>query len=107
MIEPYVEFERGMGKDHEHVCARVFLPLGIVLELWSEEVRSERRWEIEEVTLDPTDGRGDISLTLTPGRRMKLLDCELVAFVRREWDLEVARERRREAAAVGQEALHV
>lgn len=106
MNEPWVEFDRGGGRDHEHVCARVYLGLGIVLELWSEEVAAERRWEIEEVAFDPVDGGQPI--TLTPPRRMTTLrDSELIAFVRREWNLEVGREAKREAARAGQEALDV
>lgn len=103
--EPWIEFERGSGGDHEHVCARVYLGLGIVLELWSDEVAAERRWEVEEIALDPADD-GPV-VRLSPARTAKIMDCELVAFVRREWTLEVEREAKRDAAARGQAVLDV
>lgn len=106
MSEPWIEFERGRGVDHEHVCARVYLGLGMVLELWSEEVAAERRWEIEELTFDPADARRPI--TLRPHRsEAKMGDSELIAWVRREWTLEVEREAKRDAMLRGQVTLDV
>lgn len=108
MGEPWVEFERGTGIDHEHVCARIYLGLGIVLELWSQEVASERRWEIEEVSFDPTDTAGPIRLTPSASFGAgKLRDSELIAWLRREWTLEVEREAKHDAMLRGQAVLDV
>jgi hypothetical protein len=107
MNDPWVEFERGRDKDHEHVCARIYLGLGIVLELWSEEVAAERRWEIEELTLDPADSGPPVYLDTRGSGKLMIRDSELVAFVRREWTLEVEREAKRDAMLRGQVVLDV
>lgn len=107
MGEPMINFERGSGGDREHVCATVYLPLGVTLELWSDEPVAERRWDLEEVQLDPTDDRPPVRLTALRGTPTKLGESELMAFVRREWDREVGLEAARAAAARGQESLDV
>lgn len=101
-----VSFERGDGKDHEMVCATVYLSLGVTIELWSEEVRGIRKWDLNEVGFAPGDGRPMI--TLKPrGNLERILESEVITFVNREWDREVGREAKLAAGARGQEVLDV
>lgn len=105
--EPLINFERGSGADHEHVCATIYLPLGMTLTLWSDEVKGCRDWDLDEVELHPGDGetRPAINLMQRWGKNARISESELISFVRREWDREVAREAKQAAGA--QEVLDV